>query len=76
MSSVIIFANLKGGTGKTTLCTNIAAHLATNHRVLIVDFNPQSNTISGLEIESQQLEHSIYDAVLSQYQGYDGVSIS
>ncbi|MEM9487015.1 MAG: AAA family ATPase [Cyanobacteria bacterium P01_F01_bin.116] len=76
MSSVITFANLKGGTGKTTLCINVAAHLAKNHQVLVVDFDPQANATSGLGIDSKQLECSIYDAVLSQCQGYDDVPIT
>lgn len=73
MVSKIAFANFKGGTGKTTLCINVAAHLAKDHRVLVVDFDPQGNATSALGIANKKIEHSIYDAVLSQCQGYDGV---
>ncbi|MEM9907847.1 MAG: AAA family ATPase [Cyanobacteria bacterium P01_D01_bin.44] len=78
MASKIAFANLKGGTGKTTLCINVAAQLALHNskKVLVVDFDPQANATSGLGIDSQSLTHSIYDAVLTQCEGYDGVPIT
>ncbi len=78
MTKTIAFANLKGGTGKTTLCVNIAGYLAKNNqgKVLVVDFDPQANATSGLGIDGNTLERSIYDALLNECQGYDGVSIA
>ena len=78
MTKTISVANLKGGTGKTTICINVAAHLAQHNggaRVLVVDFDPQANTTSGLGIDRTTLEHSIYDAILDQCEGYRGVPI-
>ncbi|NET37279.1 MAG: AAA family ATPase [Cyanothece sp. SIO1E1] len=78
MTKTIAFANLKGGTGKTTICINTAAHLAkiSSGRVLVVDFDPQANATSGLGIEGKTLKYSMYDAVLNQCEGYEGVPIT
>jgi len=49
MGSVICFANMKGGVGKTTLCVNLAFQLFTefNKKVLVVDNDPQFNATSA-----------------------------
>ena len=78
MSKTIAFANLKGGTGKTTLCLNVAAHMAQHNsvsRVLVVDFDPQANATSGLGVDRETLSHSIYDALLHQCDENNGVPI-
>ena len=41
MAVVITVAQQKGGTGKTTLAANIAAALAADRRVAILDIDPQ-----------------------------------
>jgi len=79
MAKTIAFANLKGGTGKTTICINIAGCLTLIHptiQVLVVDFDPQANATSGLGIDENSLENSIYDVVLNQFQEYKGVPIT
>ena len=78
MTKTIAFANLKGGTGKTTLCLNIAGYLALSNevRVLVLDFDPQANATSGLGIDGNTLKNSIYDAMLNECNGYTGVSIA
>ena len=49
MAKIIVFANQKGGVGKTTSCVNIGAYLAVSgRRVLLVDFDPQGNLTSSL----------------------------
>ncbi len=75
---MIAFANIKGGTGKTTLCVNIAGYLTKTHeaKVLVVDFDPQGNATSGLGIDGNSLENSIYNAILNQCDGYVGVPIT
>jgi len=72
----VAFANHKGGTGKTTSCLSIAGHLAKGgSKVLVVDFDPQANATSGLGIDLMTLKRSMYDAVLDQCDGYEGVPI-
>lgn len=78
MTKTIAFANLKGGTGKTSTCVNTAGCLAQiNHdvRVLVVDFDPQANATCALGIDLTTLNHSIYDSVLEQCEGYQGVPL-
>jgi len=73
----IAFANQKGGTGKTTSCLSIAGYLAKGgSKVLVVDLNPQANATSGLGIDTLTLKYSMYDAVLDQCDGYEGVPIT
>jgi chromosome partitioning protein len=49
MPTVISFANMKGGVGKTTLCVNLAFELFTqSNRVLVVDNDPQFNATNAL----------------------------
>lgn len=60
---VIAVANQKGGVGKTTTAVNLAVYLAdAGHRVLLVDFDPQANSTSGLGL-SPRLERSVYHAL-------------
>ena len=73
----IVFANHKGGTGKTTSCLSIAGYLAkSGSKVLVVDFDPQANATSGLGIDTTTLKYSMYDAVLDQCDGFEGVPIT
>jgi len=73
----IAFANTKGGTGKTTSCLSIAGYLAKGgSKVLVVDFDPQANATSGLGIDAMTLPYSMYDVVLAQCDGYEGVPIT
>ncbi len=59
-------ANQKGGVGKTTTTVNLGAALAeADHRVLVIDLDPQGNATTGLGINSRELDHSIYDVLLN-----------
>lgn len=54
-AQVISLIQMKGGVGKTTCAVNLAAYLAKDHdrRVLLVDFDPQTNASLSLMSEDQ-----------------------
>ena len=62
---IVAIANQKGGVGKTTTAISLSACLAImDKRVLVVDLDPQGNTTSGLGVEPNELETSVYDVLL------------
>ena len=59
---VVSIINYKGGVGKTTITSNIAAGLANKgYKVLAIDLDPQSNlTFSFLDIDDWK-EGDLYE---------------
>ena len=65
MPHVIAVASQKGGVGKTSLTQNLGAELArSGHRVLVVDFDPQSNLTSGWGLDPAADRPTVYTAML------------
>lgn len=65
MSEIMAIANQKGGVGKTTTTINLSAALAEQgKKVLIIDMDPQGNTSSGLGIDKDELDTTVYQLMI------------
>lgn len=70
MKTISIF-NQKGGVGKTTSVVNLAVSLSRlNKKVLVIDFDSQANTTTGLGFDKNELEKSIYKMFYDEGDNY------
>lgn len=67
MGRIIAIANQKGGVGKTTTAINLSACLVEKgQKVLAIDMDPQGNMSSGLGLDKDSIDKTIYDMIIGE----------
>ena len=66
MTKVITFGNFKGGTGKTSICFQVASHIALmGYNVLVVDADPQAHLSTSMGVFNDN-GLTLYDIIVGQ----------
>jgi chromosome partitioning protein len=74
MGKIISICNQKGGTGKTTTSVNFSHALSQlEKKVLLIDADPQGNATSGVGVNKNIIEKSVYEVLLNKISAQDAL---
>jgi len=67
MTKIISLFNQAGGVGKTTISMNLGYHLALhNHKVLLIDLDPQGSLTTFMGLDSTEMDNTIYNLLMEE----------